>query len=193
MSGIIENVAELKNLYLKTDLTDATAVQTAIKEIDNNVYVTGKEQYVAALSAATASNIAKARKYNNAPSYMRYLGWGVLAIFFMLAMIFDDSGLFEDSTVTWPYIGCWVGIGIQIYIAILKSAWKKLTLSGAVIHPVLISTVKAAPTVNSKNIIHKTASKSQQPTDAVEDVFCGECGRKNKASAQYCENCGAKL
>lgn len=190
MSGIIENADELKNLYLNTDLTNAAAVQTSIKEISSNAYVTGKEKYVVALNAATPSNIAKARKYNNAPPYMCYLGWGVLAIFFVLAMIFDDSGLFEDSTVTWPYIGCWVGIGIQIYIAILKSAWKKLTLSGVVIHPVLASSTKAVPT---KNIIHKTVPKSQQPADTVEDVFCGECGRKNRVNAQYCENCGAKL
>lgn len=192
-NGIIENAEELKSLYLQTDITNVAAVQSAVKEISENVYVAGKEKYLEALNAATPANIAKAKRYNNAPTPMRYLGWGIMIIFFAIAMIFDDSGIFEESNVSWAYSGVWVGIGIQIYIAVLKSAWNKLTLSGAVIHSALKNTSATATPINNPI---KTQTEQAKPTanDAtVKCVFCSECGRKNKEGAQFCENCGTKL
>lgn len=194
-SGIIENSEMLKLLYLNTDITDISAVQTAKKEISENVYVAGKEKYMEALNAATPANIAKAKKYNNAPTPMRYLGWGVMAFFFAMAMIFDDSGMFEESTVTWPYVGFWVGVAIQIYIAVLKSAWSKLTITGTVIHPALKTPMVQTATPNGPPIVSVTQAQSTsvQKTQDVHCVFCGECGRRNKVGAETCENCGAKL
>lgn len=139
--GIIETEKELRELYLQTDLSNVDSVQETMKEIEENVYVEGKEKFLVALRNATPQNLAKARKYQNKfvlSVIMKNLGWGLMAIFFAAAMIFDDSGLFEESTVTWPYLGFWVGVGVQIYIAVLKSAWEKLTLSGAVRHPSLM-------------------------------------------------------
>lgn len=192
-NGIIENAEELKKLYLQTDITNVAAVQSAVKEITENVYVAGKEKYVEALNAASPANIAKAKRYNNIPTPVRYLGWGLMAFFFVMGMIFDDSGLFEESTVTWPYIGFYIGIGIQIYLAVLKNAWNKLTLSGAVIHSALKNS--SAPISPINNPI-KTSPEQAKPVandTTVKYVFCSECGRKNKEGAQFCENCGTKL
>lgn len=193
--GIIENSEMLKLLYMNTDITDISAVQTAKKEISENVYVAGKEKYMEALNAATPANIAKAKRYNNAPTPMRYLGWGVMAFFFAMGMIFDDSGLFEESTVTWPYVGFWVGVAIQIYIAVLKNAWSKLTLAGAVIHPVLKTPAAQTTIANdtAKPYVAQVNTTPVQQNQNVKYVFCGECGRRNKEGAENCENCGAKL
>ena len=57
-NGIIENAEELKSLYLQIDITNVAAVQSAVKEISENVYVAGKEKYLEALNAATPANIA---------------------------------------------------------------------------------------------------------------------------------------
>ena len=187
----IKNAEELKSLYLEIDITNIADVQSAMKEINENVCVAGKEKYIDALNAATPSNISKARRYNNASTPMRYLGWGVIVVFFAMAVMFDDSGIFEESTVTWPYLGIWVGIGIQIYIAVLKSAWDKLTLSGAVIHPALKCSSLPNRFVNneSKKYTEQTPLVEQEETV----IFCSNCGCKNKSSAQFCKNCGMKL
>ncbi|MBQ8868833.1 MAG: hypothetical protein IJ027_03835 [Oscillospiraceae bacterium] len=135
---IIKTAEELKQIYLETDINNISDVQDTLKEISEKAYdIKGKEKYLEALNAATPANIAKAKRYNNAPTPARYLGWGLMVVFFAMAMMFDDSGLFEESTVTWPYVGFWIGIGTQIYIAVLKSAWDKLTLNGSVIHPAI--------------------------------------------------------
>ena len=187
----IENTEKLKSIYLQTDITNIAAVQYAVKEISDNAYGVGKEKYLEALNAATPANIAKAKKYNNAPEYMRYLGWGIIVFFFAMAMLFDDSSLFEESTVTWPYIGIWAGIGIQIYIAVLKSAWEKLTLSGAVIHPAL-KIVPAQFSVTSKT--HETQTSQTTFSNQEEKyILCSKCGCKNKTNARFCENCGIEL
>ena len=194
-SGIIENAEDLKSLYLQTDITNVAAVQSAVQEITENVYVAGKEKYLEALNSATSANIAKAKRYNNAPTPIRYLGWGLMVFFIAMGMIFDDSGLFEESTVTWPYVGFWIGVGIQIYIAVLKNTWNKLTLSGAVIHSALKSTTNPLTASNSPkaNTVTQTASPFDKQEEAIECVYCGECGHKNKKRAGFCENCGTKL
>lgn len=95
----------------------------------------------------------------------------------------------DDST--WQSLGFWVGVGIQIYIAVLKSAWKKLTLSGSVIHPALGSTPVAKQNINT--VGSDMAAPTAQTQNTAGHVFCGECGRENKGDAQFCENCGHKL
>ena len=42
-NGIIENAEELKSLYLQIDITNVAAVQSAVKEISENVYVAAKK------------------------------------------------------------------------------------------------------------------------------------------------------
>lgn len=194
-SGIIENAEDLKSLYLQTDITNVAAVQSAVQEITENVYVAGKEKYLEALNSATPANIAKAKRYNNAPTLIKYLGWGLMVFFVVMGMIFDDSGLFEESTVTWPYVGFWIGVGIQIYIAVLKNTWNKLTLSGAVIHSALKSATTPLAASNSPkaNTVTQTASSSAKQDNVSECIYCGECGRKNQKKAEFCENCGTKL
>lgn len=141
-NGIIENANDLKNLYIETNLTDISSVQTTINEIKENVYVAGKEKYLLALNAADSATISKARKYNgilssNYASILKNLGWIMMAVFAILMGVVDSG--FEDSITTWLSLGFWVGVGIQIYLSVLKGAWNKLTLSGAVIHPSLKS------------------------------------------------------
>ena len=197
-NGIIENAEELKSLYLQTDITNVAAVQSAVKEISENVYVAGKEKYLEALNSATPANLSKAQKYNKMvcsdgikSMILKNLGWIVMAIFGILMAVVDSD--YEDSITTWLSLGFWVGVGIQIYSAVLKNAWSKLTLSGTVIHSALKST--SAPTAPINNPI-KTRTEQVKPVanDAtVKYVFCSECGRKNKEGAQFCENCGTKL
>ena len=50
--------------------------------------------------------------------------------------IWMGAQAWEDDS-TWQSLGFWAGAGIQIYIAVLKNAWSKLTLSGSVIHAAL--------------------------------------------------------
>ena len=135
---MIKTAEELKQIYLETDINNISAVQDTLKEISEKAYaVKGKEKYIEALNNANPQKISRAKRYNNAPTPVRYLGWGLMVVFFAMAMMFDDSGLFEKSTVTWPYVGFWIGVGVQIYIAVLKSAWDKLTLNGSIIHPAI--------------------------------------------------------
>lgn len=146
-SVFIENAKDLKEFYLETDITDVAAVQSAVKEISECKNVPGKEKYLEALHSAVPANISKARRYQKIVAtddiksiILKNLGWVMMVVFFVMAMMFDDSGLFEESTVTWPYAGFWIGVGVQIYLAVLKNAWSKLTLSGTVIHSALKST-----------------------------------------------------
>ncbi len=189
---VIETPAELKNLYLQTNIADIAEVQSTIKALRESPRVEGKEKYIEALNTVTTANIKKAQIYQRIPSFLRHLGWGLMALFFVLAMIYDDSGLFEESTVTWPYAGFWIGIGTQIGIAVLKSAWNKLTLAGAVIHPVISATqAPLTPNPNTQNtsgITTQTAVSS-----STSGVFCSQCGRKNQEGTLFCENCGTKL
>lgn len=197
-TGIIENAEELKNLYLQTDITDVAAVQSAVKDISENVYVAGKDKYLEALNSATPANLSKARKYNKMvyaagikSTILKHLGWIVMAIFGILMAVVDSD--YEDSITTWLSLGFWIGVVIQIYIAVLKSAWSKLTLSGAVIHSALKST-SALTTRISTPIKTQTEQVKPVANDATAKyVFCSECGRKNKEGAQFCENCGTKL
>lgn len=195
-SGIIENAEELKNLYVQTDITNVAAVQTTVKEISENVYVAGKEKYLEALNAATPANISKARKYaamasgeGIKPLVLKNLGWIVMAVFAIWMGVQDWA---DDAT--WQSLGFWVGVGVQIYIAVLKSAWNKLTLSGSVMHPMLMATATPVAEKNSANKVNanKPASLASEEKE-VKHVFCPECGRKNKEGASFCEHCGTKL
>lgn len=194
-SGIIENAEELKSLYLQTDITNTTAVQSAIKDITENVYVIGKEKYLVALNSATPATLSKAQKYHKMVSsggikstITKNLGWIIMAIF---AIWMALQSWETDST--WQSFGFWVGVGIQIYIAVLKSAWKKLTLSGTAIHSAVNSS-----TVSFSSSRNNTAANTNQTAPvfketSVKYIFCSECGHKNKEGAQFCENCGRKL
>lgn len=191
-SGIIENAEALKTVYLNTDITDVSAVQTARKEISENAYVDGKEKYLEALNAATPANIYKARKYQNMASGMiiKNLGWVIMVVF----AIWMGTQDWEDDS-TWQSLGFWVGAGIQIYIAVLKSAWSKLTLAGAVIHPALKTVTTTTMTSNcpSKAYTSQAMTTAAQQEQSSKYIFCSECGRQNKEGTQFCENCGAKL
>ena len=138
---IIETPEELKQLYLNTNIADIAAVQSASKEISENIKVAGKEKYLEALSHAIPATISKAQKYqklagsgNTKASILKNLGWIIMAVFAIWIGVLD-----WDADATLQSLGFWVGAGIQIYIAILKSAWDKLTLSGTIIHPVVKS------------------------------------------------------
>lgn len=194
-NGIIENAEELKLLYLQTDITNVAAVQSATKEISENVYVAGKEKYLEALSSATPANLSKARKYNKMasgngikPLVTKNLGWIIMIIF---GIWMGVQAWADDST--WQSLGFWVGVAIQIYIAVLKSAWNKLTLSGAVIHPALNTASVPPTTVNNSSKPHAEQAAPVAQDATVKYVFCSECGRKNKEGSQFCENCGTKL
>lgn len=190
--GIIENATELKEFYINTDITDVSAVQSAIHEIKENVYVAGKESYLLALNEATPANIAKARKYNSGNSITRNIGWILMGVFGVLMAVVDSG--FDDPITTWLSLGFWVGVGVQIYISVLKSAWNKLTLSGSVIHPSLGNIAKVTPPTNNIVSNSSQAVNIQKPASVTDKyVFCSQCGRKNKEDASFCENCGSKL
>lgn len=138
---IVENQEALKQLYMETNLLDFSSVQTAIKEINDNVFVTGKEKYLEALNCANASKITKARKYNKILAFGGYksillknTGWIIAVLLFLIIMIaYQDV----DNAPDLMYLLVWVGIGVQFYIYTLKNAWNKLTLNGLIIHPVI--------------------------------------------------------
>ena len=135
---IIENQEALKALYLDTDLTDIASIQSAIKEIQESVFTTGKEKYLEALTAAKEGKIPRAIKYNKILSFGGYkamilknIGWIISALLVLIIMIaYPDL----DDAPDLMYLLVWVGIGAQIYLYVLKSAWDKLTLSGLVMH-----------------------------------------------------------
>lgn len=136
---IIETPEELKQLYLNTNIADIATVQSASKEISENVKIAGKEKYLEALHNAIPATISKAQKYHRLAgngdtkaSILKNLGWIIMAVFAIWIGLLDWEA---DATV--QSLGFWIGAGIQIYIAILKNAWNKLTLSGTVIHPVV--------------------------------------------------------
>lgn len=138
----IETPEELKQLYLNTNIEDIAAVQSASKEISENVKVAGKEKYLEALNNAIPATISKAQKYqklagsgDTKASILKNFGWIIMAVFAIWIGILD-----WDADATLQSLGFWIGAGVQIYIAILKSAWDKLTLSGTIIHPVVKNT-----------------------------------------------------
>ncbi len=141
-NGVITNAEELKKLYIETDLLDSLSIQATVKEIKENVYVDGKEKYIEALGNTTPSNLSKAIKYNSILAFGGYkttifknIGWIFAALTMLIIMIAYPD--WEDDAPDWTYLLVWVGLGIQIYTAVLKSAWRKLTLDGTIIHPIL--------------------------------------------------------
>lgn len=184
MSGIYENESDVKQLYLNTDLTDIAAVQSTLKNLQENAYITSKQRYISALNSATPQNISKARKYNSIAKspITKNLGWIVMAVFAVLMGVIDSG--FDDAITTWLSLGFWVGVGIQIYIAVLKSPWNTLTLDGNIIHSAISTDCSSSekPIVNtSDSIIEK------------DKVICKNCGYENSKTSKFCESCGAKM
>lgn len=134
---IIQTAQDLKKFYLQTDITNISSVQSAINEVSSKKHIAGSEKYLEALNAATPANIKKAMWYGYLAnsSVLKNIGWVLMAVFAVLMAVVDSD--YEDAITTWLSLGFWVGAGVQVYIAMLKSAWSKLTLSGAVIHPAL--------------------------------------------------------
>ena len=131
---IIENQEALKQLYLETNLTDISSVQSTVKEIKDNVFVTGKEKYLEVLNSVNISKISRAKKYDKILSFggmksmlLRNIGWIIAILLFLIILIaYPDV----DDAPDLMYLLVWVGIGIQIYLYNLKSAWNKLTIDG---------------------------------------------------------------
>ena len=139
---IISSSEELKTFYLETDITDTESVQSAIKVLLESDKIFGKEKYLEALNAAIPSNVSKAQKYSKINfvdgikgTVFKNIGWIVMVIFVILIVAVDSD--YEDAITTWLSLGFWIGVGVQIYISVLKSAWNKLTLNGTVVHSVL--------------------------------------------------------
>lgn len=183
MNYTYNSEAEVKQLYMQTDLTDIASVQSAINSISQNTQLSNKAKYLEALNSANPSNLSKARKYQemSKSAIMKNLGWIVMAVFAVVMGVIDSD--FDDAITSWISLGFCVGAAIQIYIAVLKSAWSKLTLSGLVMHPAVTSPSSPA----AKSFVNPTTNT------ASEYRFCDQCGAKNAPGMQFCSECGNKL
>ncbi len=191
--GRLENTDQVKMLFLSTDITNVSEVQSAIKEISENKDIAGSGNYLEALREVTPANISKARKYNKMSKIGKYLGWIIMALFAVLMAVIDSD--FDDPITTWLSLGFWVGVGIQIYIAVLKSAWKKLTLDGTVIHGKIFESAPSTQTTAtvSDRSTSQTSESALNQNETGNYTFCKECGHKNAEGVQFCTNCGKRL
>ncbi|MBP3664539.1 MAG: zinc ribbon domain-containing protein [Tyzzerella sp.] len=183
MNCTYNSEAEVKHLYMQTDLTDIASVQSTISCISKNTQLSNKAKYMEALNSANPANLAKARKYHELSKsvIMKNLGWIVMAVFAVVMGVIDSD--FDDAITSWISLGFCVGAAIQIYIAALKSSWSKLTLSGLVIHPAVMSPNLSA----AKNVVAPTVKATS------EWCFCSQCGAKNGAGTKFCSECGSEL
>ncbi len=92
------------------------------------------------LSEMSSDNIRKAQKYaklseDDQNTLKKNKGWIVMGVIIAIEMV-----LYGGDFDAIPDLGlalAWIGISMQIYIYYIKSVWKKLTLEGTAVHPML--------------------------------------------------------
>lgn len=192
MSGIYEKEDEIRQRYIQTDLSDIASIQTSLQDISENAYTISKHKYIEALNSATPKNIKKAKSYEKLNSLGSFksgiaknIGWVFASIIFLIILIAYPE--WDTEAPDWMYLMVWIGIIAQIYIYVLKSAWSKLTLSGAVVHPC----IKAEDQKDETPKFFKTNNICESSENG--EHICSQCQTPNKPTAQFCENCGSKL
>lgn len=107
------------NLYMKTDITNPSAVAEAVAYVQSKGRTSSSQKYLEALNACTPKNIESARLHQNTSRYKLYM---ILAILCVLPIITLPLTVFF-------FVKAWS----------MKKVWKLLTISGTIIHPVLLS------------------------------------------------------
>lgn len=120
------------NLYFKTDITNAEARNEAIQYVKEKGRTSSSEKYIKALEGCTDKNIGYAREYRAGKK----------------SKIYNTVAL--SGTVAWLINLIWITAGTLPAVlvlaaaliclhktALLRNAWKLLTIDGTVLHPVI--------------------------------------------------------
>lgn len=190
---VIRNEKELVEAFFNTNLNDSVAVTELTQDIKNNCFVDGKNSYLGMLSEMSSDNIRKAQKYaklseDDQNTLKKNKGWIVMGAIIAIEMV-----LYGGDFDAIPDLGlalAWIGISMQIYIYYIKSVWKKLTLEGTAVHPMLRANGGVASNTMTAVQSKPVDDTNNHPENKQGKSTCKFCGNELKPGARFCANCG---
>ena len=166
-----------------------------IQCIKDNCDVVEKDKYLQMLDWISSSNIKISQKYaefsqNDQNTLKKNMGWIIAGTIIIIGILFCGGDV-EALPESVGYLS-WIGFGIQIYIVTIKTIWKKLTLEGKIVHPMLMGKVVTAQNTTKETLSRSFTDSSNHSENAQEKATCKFCGSKLKVGAKFCTNCGKK-
>lgn len=191
--GIIRNERELIEVYFSTNINDLAAVSELIQCIKDNCDVAEKDKYLQMLDWISSSNIKISQKYaefsqNDQNTLKKNMGWIIAGTIIIIGILFCGGDV-EALPESVGYLS-WIGFGIQIYIVTIKTIWKKLTLEGKIVHPMLMGKVITAQNTTKEILSRSFTDSSNHSENSQEKATCKFCGSQLKIGAKFCTNCG---
>lgn len=191
--GTIRNERELIEAYFSTNINDPAAVSELIQCIKDNCFVSEKDKYLQMLDWISPANIKISQKYaefsqNDQNTLKKNMGWIIAGAIVIIGIILcgGDAEALPESV---GYLS-WIGFGTQIYIVFIKTIWKKLTLEGKIVHPMLRGKVITTPNTTKETLSRSFTDSSNHSENAQEKAKCKFCGSQLKVGAKFCTNCG---
>ena len=170
---------------MNTDIKSKVAVTSAISYIKSKKRTSDADKYLDAFNNMTLQNIRLAQEYVQG-KYNRYniIGWILLLMGALCILFFNGLTLLSIALFV-------AGLIIKHTFGKRKAMWKKLTLDGTVIHPLLQKNVEMDRKSDNSNTVSNAEQKSG---DSNRDMKkCPSCGSMQPVTAIYCGNCGVKL
>lgn len=191
--GTIRNERELIEVYFSTNINDLAAVSELIQCIKDNCDVAEKDKYLQMLDWISSSNIKISQKYaefsqNDQNTLKKNMGWIIAGTIIIIGILFCGGDV-EALPESVGYLS-WIGFGIQIYIVTIKTIWKKLTLEGKIVHPMLMGKVITAQNTTKEILSRSFTDSSNHSENSQEKATCKFCGSQLKIGAKFCTNCG---
>lgn len=191
--GTIRNERELIEAYFSTNINDPAAVSELIQCIKDNCDVAEKDKYLQMLDWISPANIKISQKYaefsqNDQNTLKKNMGWIIAGAIIIIGILFCGGDV-EALPESVGYLS-WIGFGIQIYIVTIKTIWKKLTLEGKIVHPMLMGKVVTAQNTTKETLSRSFTDSSNHSENSQEKATCKFCGSQLKVGAKFCTNCG---
>lgn len=124
------------NIYLETDLYNPETISASIEYIKSKARTASSEKYLKALRNCTNRKLSFAQFYNQ-PNKRRMLL--IVSIAGIVLDLVCEELLYYGSGMVGA-LALFAGIaGIVLYFA-MRSAWKRLTINGTIIHPAITNT-----------------------------------------------------
>lgn len=190
---MIKSERELVEVFFNTNINDPKAVTELIQNVNNNCIVDEKDKYLQILDWITSSNIKISQKYakfseDDQNTLKKNIGWIIFGAIVAIATLIS-GGDFDAIPESVGYLS-WIGIGVQIYIITIKTVWKKLTLDGKIIHPMLRANGGVVSNTRAVSQSQPVGDTNNHPENSQGKSSCKFCGNELKPGARFCANCG---
>lgn len=190
---MIKSERELVEVFFNTNINDPKAVTELIQNVNNNCIVDEKDKYLQILDWITSSNIKISPKYakfseDDQNTLKKNIGWIIFGAIVAIATLIS-GGDFDAIPESVGYLS-WIGIGVQIYIITIKTVWKKLTLDGKIIHPMLRVNGVVVSNTRAVSQSQPVGDTNNHPENSQGKSSCKFCGNELKPGARFCANCG---